>query len=163
MRFASHINTGDRPRVDFDQIKVFKLLLPPISEQERIADALDELLSDLDAAVAALERAQVKLKHYRAVVLKAAVEGALTADWRADHPNTEPASALLSRSLVERRCRWEEAQLLKFKETGKAPPKGWKMKYTEPAEPDITNLPPLPKGSCWASLDQLAEIVGGCH
>lgn len=53
------------------------LLLPPKAEQERIADALDELLSDLDAGVAALERVQAKLKHYRAAVLKAAVEGAL--------------------------------------------------------------------------------------
>ena len=51
--------------------------VPPASEQRRILDVLDELLSDLDAGVAALERVQVKLKHYRASVLKAAVEGAL--------------------------------------------------------------------------------------
>ena len=78
VRFANHLNSGDRPRVDFEQIKVFNLLLPPKSEQERIADKLDELLSDLDAGVAALERVQAKLKLYRAAVLKAAVEGALT-------------------------------------------------------------------------------------
>ena len=53
------------------------ILLPPSAEQERISDALDELLSDLDAGVAALERVQAKLKHYRAAVLKAAVEGTL--------------------------------------------------------------------------------------
>jgi type I restriction enzyme S subunit len=77
VRFANHINTGDRPRVDFDQIKVFNLLLPPKPEQERIADKLDELFSDLDAGVSALERLQAKLKIYRAAVLKAAVEGKL--------------------------------------------------------------------------------------
>ena len=53
------------------------LLLPPAPEQGRIADVLDELLSDLDAGVAALERVQAKLKHYRAAVLNAAVEGLL--------------------------------------------------------------------------------------
>lgn len=54
------------------------LLVAPSAEQTRIADKLDELLSDLDAGVAALEKARSKIKHYRAAVLKAAVEGALT-------------------------------------------------------------------------------------
>lgn len=48
VRFASSLNTGDRPRVDFNQIKVFPLWLPPKNEQARIADTLDELFSDLD-------------------------------------------------------------------------------------------------------------------
>ena len=77
VRFANHLNSGDRPRVDFEQISVFNLDLPPKNEQQRIADALDELLSDLDAGVAALEAARVKLGHYRAAVLKAAVDGLL--------------------------------------------------------------------------------------
>jgi len=159
VRFANHLNTGDRPRVDFDQIKVFALQLPPKTEQERIADALDELLSDLDAGVAALERVRAKLKHFRAAVLKAAVEGALTADWRTKHPNAEPASTLLSRILAERRRRWEQSQLQKFKAAGKDPTKGWKDKYQEPAAPDTTGLPALPGGWCWASLDQLCSEV----
>ena len=46
-----------------------------------------------------------------AAVLKAAVEGALTAEWRKQHPQTEPASELLKRILAERRRRWEEDQL----------------------------------------------------
>ncbi|MEI8340515.1 MAG: hypothetical protein WCH43_03140 [Verrucomicrobiota bacterium] len=137
------------------------LPLPPLREQECIREKVEEILSDLDAGVAALERVQAKLKHFRAAVLKAAVEGALTAEWRTKHPDIEPASALLTRILAERRRRWEKAQLQKFKEAGKEPPKNWKAKYPEPVEPDTTNLPPLPKGCCWASLDQLAEIVGG--
>jgi type I restriction enzyme S subunit len=161
VRFASRINTGDRPRVDFDQIKVFGLSLPPRSEQERIADALDELLSDLDAGVAALERVRDKLKLYRAAVLKAAVEGALTAEWRKEHPQTEPAAELLKRILAERRRRWEEEQLRKFKEKGREPPKNWKAKYKEPVAPDTTGLPPLPEGWCWASFDQIGETQGG--
>src|SRR5206468_4402729 len=36
--------------------------LPPLAEQSRIADALDELFSDLDAGVAALEGVRKKLK-----------------------------------------------------------------------------------------------------
>ena len=161
VHFASHINTGDRPRVDFGQIRNFDFSLPPKSEQLRIADALDELFSDLDDGVVALGRARDKLKLYRASVLKAAVEGALTADWRAQHPHTEPAIELLERILVERRRRWEEGQLRKFEERGRAPPKNWKAKYKEPVGPDTTGLQRLPDGWCWASFDQIGDIQGG--
>ena len=55
----------------------------PLPEQQRIVAKIEELFSDLDAGVAALERVRANLKRYRAAVLKAAVEGRLTADWRA--------------------------------------------------------------------------------
>lgn len=140
-----------------EHIEKTPLRVPPFREQERIADKLDELISDLDAGVAALERVQAKLKHYRAAVLKAAVEGALTVEWRAQHFVTETASALLTRILAERRRRWEETKIQKFKEAGKEPPKNWKAKYEEPVAPDTVDLPPLPVGWCWASLDQLCS------
>lgn len=135
------------------------LLVAPSAQQDRIADELDELLSDLDAGVAALERVRAKLGQYRAAVLKAAVEGELTADWRKKHPATEPASELLTRILAERRRRWEEAQLQKFKDADRAPPKDWKEKYPEPVVPDTTDLPTLPAGWCWATVDQCADII----
>ncbi|MBN8427766.1 MAG: restriction endonuclease subunit S [Xanthomonadales bacterium] len=59
------------------------LPLPPRAEQTRIVEKLEELLSDLDAGVAELKAAQKKLAQYRQSLLKAAVEGALTAEWRA--------------------------------------------------------------------------------
>lgn len=59
------------------------LPLPPRAEQTRIVAKLEELLSDLDAGVAELKAAQKKLAQYRQSLLKAAVEGALTAGWRA--------------------------------------------------------------------------------
>jgi type I restriction enzyme S subunit len=137
------------------------LLVPPPKEQERIADTLDELLSDLDAGVAALERVRAKLKHYRAAVLKAAVEGALTAEWRRQHPAAEPAGTLLARILAERRRRWEAAQLAKFQAVGKSPPKDWRAKYSEPAAPDTSILPQLPAGWCWATPRQLGNVQLG--
>lgn len=143
-----------------DRFRPLPVPVAPLNEQRRIMDTVEELTSDLDAGVAALERVQTKLKHYRAAVLKAAVEGALTAEWRAQQPATEPASALLTRILAERRRRWEEAQLKKFKEAGKAPPKDWKAKYKEPAAPDTSKLPSLPENWCWVSLDQIAWSAG---
>ena len=143
-RCANHVNQASIAATPLSSM--VPIAIAPSSEQSRIAEALGELFSDLDAGTAALEKARDKLKLYRASVLKAAVEGALTADWRARHPQVEPASELLKRILVERRHRWEHGQLRKFEEKDNVPPKNWKAKYKEPATPDTTGLPRLPEG-----------------
>lgn len=139
--------------------------LAPHAEQVRIVAKLEELLSDLDAGVAELKAAQKKLQQYRQSLLKAAVEGALTAPWREAQRQrgtlTETGAQLLQRSLTERRDRWEAKQLAKFMEQGKTPPKDWQQKYPEPVQPDTTDLPELPEGWVWASLDMLGEIASG--
>lgn len=127
----------------------------PLNEQRRIVQKIEELFSKLDAGVAALERVKANLKRYRAAVLKAAVEGKLTAAWRAEHPDTEPASQLLERILKERRRKWEEAQLAKYAAAGKDPPKGWREKYKEPASPNPDSSPELPTGWTLATVEQL--------
>jgi type I restriction enzyme, S subunit len=152
---------GDRPRVKFEQLGKFRVSLPPAAEQRRIVAKLEELLSDLDAGVAELKAAQKKLAQYRQSLLKAAVEGALTADWRAQNTPTETGAQLLERILTERRARWEARQRAKFKEQGKAPPTDWQKKYPEPVQPDTTDLPELPEGWVWASVDQLSFVVRG--
>lgn len=133
--------------------------LAPLNEQRRIVGRIEELFSDLEAGVAALTRARANLKRYRASVLKAAVEGALTAEWRTQHPQIESASKLLERILTERRRQWEADQLAKFATAGKQPPNNWQAKYVEPAPPDTTNLPTLPDGWSVASLEQLTSAA----
>jgi type I restriction enzyme S subunit len=137
------------------------LPVAPVAEQTRIVAKLEELLSDLDAGVAELKAAQRKLKHYRQSLLKAAVEGALTAEWRASNKPAETGAQLLHRILSERRARWEAKQLNKFKEQGKTPPKDWQKKYPEPVQPDTRDLPGLPEGWVWASVDQIARVGTG--
>jgi type I restriction enzyme, S subunit len=142
---------------------LYRVLVPvaPRAEQTRIVAKLEELLTDLDAGVAELKAAQKKLGQYRQSLLKAAVEGALTAEWRATHKPTDTGAQLLQRILTERRARWEAKQLAKFKEQGKTPPKDWQKKYPEPVQPDTTDLPELPEGWVWASVDQIAEVFLG--
>jgi type I restriction enzyme S subunit len=152
---------GSLMRVRAATFRDFSFSLAPLPEQIRIADGLDELFSDLDAGVAALERVRDKLKLYRASVLKAAVEGTLTAEWRQQHPGVETAPELLKRILAEGRRLWEEEQLRQFKEKGQEPPKNWKVKYKEPVAPNTLNLSRLPEGWCWASMDQIGETQGG--
>jgi len=66
-----------QPGVNATILATLQLPLAPFSEQERIVSRIEELLSDLDAGVAALERVRVGLKRYKASVLKAVVTGKL--------------------------------------------------------------------------------------
>lgn len=138
-----------------------RLLLPPKSEQTRIVAKLEELLSDLEAGVAELKAAQAKLARYRQSLLKAAVDGALTADWRERHTPVETGAQLLARILTERRARWEDKQCARFAAQGKTPPKNWQVKYPEPVAPDTAELPALPAGWVWASVEQLGNVQLG--
>lgn len=153
-----------RKRISKGSLSELALPVPPTKEQERIADAVDSYLSRLDVAVATLEAAQVKLKAYRASVLKASVEGRLVpteaALARAEKRDFEPANVLLKRILSERRRRWEEAELAKLKTAGKSPRDGkWKAKYEEPKPPDTEGLPELPEGWCWVSFEQVTSLI----
>jgi type I restriction enzyme S subunit len=138
--------------------------LPPRLEQDRIVAEIEKQFTRLDAATAALKRVQANLKRYRASVLKAACEGRLVPTEaelaRKEGRDYEPADKLLQRILRERRARWEADTFAKMQASGK-PPKDdhWKQKYKEPSAPDTSNLPILPEGWCWASLDQLAVSV----
>jgi len=140
---------GAQPNINQETVRNFPLPLAPLSEQHCIVAAIEQQFSRLDAGVAALKRAKAKLKQYRAAVLKAAVEGKLTETWRAGHLTTEQASLLLERILKERRAKWEADLRAKGKDPAK-------VKYVEPAAPDVENLPGLPEGWCWATVEQIA-------
>lgn len=146
-------------KVSLGRFSDIQMLVAPLPEQHRIVAKIDELFSELDAGVAALERAQAKLERYRASVLKVAVEGRLTEQWRKENPPEETGEELLKRILAERRKRWEEEQLAAFEAKGKTPPMGWRKKYQEPQGPDTGELPELPEGWSWGSLDQLTQYV----
>jgi len=148
---------GDIPGLSKNHILDHVVGIPPRHEQDRIVAKLEELLSHIDAGVAAVERARANLKRYRAAVLNTAVEGKLTEQWRAGHPDAEPASVLLERILAERRTRWEEEQLRKHETRGSKPPKGWREEYRAPCTANQATLPLLPSGWCWTTADQLTD------
>lgn len=131
--FASHLNTGDRPRVDFDQLSSFELFLPSYLEQRRIVAEIEKQFSRLDEAVANLKRVKANLKRYKAAVLKAAVEGRLVETEaelvRRESRSYEHGEQLLKSILEARRNQW----------------KG-KGKYKEPDEPDTAALPVCRRG-----------------
>ncbi|MGI2908247.1 restriction endonuclease subunit S [Tolypothrix sp. VBCCA 56010] len=144
-------------------IKKVVIPLPPLPEQHCIVAKIEELFTQLDAGVELLKKVKAKLKRYRQAVLKAAVEGNLTKEWReANQGELEPGSVLLERILKQRREKWEAEQLAKMKAQGKIPKDdSWKLKYKEPVAPDTSDLPELPHGWCWVNYDQIGEWFGG--
>ncbi|CUS39594.1 putative Restriction modification system DNA specificity domain-containing protein [Candidatus Nitrospira nitrosa] len=130
----AHITKGR-----FEQSELVK---PTLDEQRDIVAEIEKQFSRLDEAVANLKRVKANLKCYKAAVLKAAVEGKLTEDWRKQHPNVEPASKLLERILAERRAKW----------SGRG-------KYKEPISPDGRSAPSLPEKWCWLSVDAIAFVT----
>ncbi len=120
------------------------MMVAPLGQQKLIVAEIEKQFSRLDEAVANLKRVKANLKRYKAAVLKAAVEGKLTEDWRKQHPNVEPASKLLEHILAERRAKWNG-----------------RGKYKEPAPPDTNDLPSRPKGWTWTTVEQLAAGYAG--
>lgn len=135
--------------------------LPPVPEQQRIVAKIEELLSNLDAGALALQTAMDLVKKYRSSLIKAAIEGELSREWReANQAKIAPASELHAQLLEERRARWEAQELAKFEASGQKPKNDkWKAKYKEPAQLD-TSLPELPLGWTWASMEQLSWASG---
>lgn len=146
--FANSLNSGDRPRVDFNELTPFVVSLFGIDDQRRIVAEIERQFTRLDAGLAGLERVRANLKRYRAAVLKAACEGTLVpteADLaRAEGRDYETGDQLLERILTIRRDNW----------TGKG-------KYKDPTPPDTAGLPQLPEGWTCATIEQLSSVVRG--
>jgi type I restriction enzyme S subunit len=128
-------------------VKNIRLPVPPLDQQKRIVAEIEKQFSRLDEAVANLKRVKANLKRYKAAVLKAAVEGRLVETEaelaRREGRSYETGAQLLHRILETRRSQWRG-----------------RGKYKEPAAPDTTDLPELPEGWVWASLDQLSWDSG---
>jgi len=147
--------------ISASQIEALPIPIAPPNDQKLIVAEIEKQFSRLDEAVEALKRIQANLKRYKASVLKAAVEGKLTEQWRKEHPDVEPASELLKRILAERKKKWEEDYVKKYVAAHRHVPKddSWKKKYKEPAALDTSNLPKLPKGWIWATAEQLCDFI----
>lgn len=171
--FANHLNEGDRPRVSFDQLCVFEALLPPVVEQRAIVAKIEALFSELQNGVDQLEAVRAQLKRYRQAVLKAAFEGKLTADWRAEQQkqrNLPTADDLLAQIKQERAERHEQ-QLAEWKQAvkdweaaggkdsdKKKPRKPAKLNdFASPTKDELAELPELPTSWAWCRPPQICS------
>lgn len=160
---TEHLHGSTMKHINRGPFLAHETRLPPSNEQARIFDKLEELFSELDAGVKELKAAQTKLSQYRQSLLKSAVEGSLTEQWRAENRAQvqETGEKLLARILKQRREQWQQQKLAEFAEKGKTPPKGWQDAYPEPVQPDTSDLAKLPDGWVWASLSQVGWLERG--
>ncbi len=76
-----------QPVVSGAKIYAVDVLLPPLPEQHRIVEKIEELFSELDYAITTLKTTQQQLQTYRQSVLKHAFEGHFTGGmkgWKVD-------------------------------------------------------------------------------
>lgn len=138
---------GSLMRVRPSVVEPIPFPVAPQGLQRCIVARIDELFAEIDDGEAALVRARDDLATWRKALLKAAVTGELTADWRAANPPAETGADLLARILAERRARWHTE------------PKNKGKRYSLPISPKISSLPPLPASWEWATIDQLSTRV----
>lgn len=138
---VANSNGINLPRTSFEGLSTFKLALPPLNEQRRIVARIEELQARSRKAREALAAVPTLLEQFRQSVLASAFRGDLTASWREQHPDTEPASALLARIRDERRRQWQQ------KHPGK--------KYVEPEPVDTSDLPDLPAQWAYSSAEEI--------
>ncbi len=183
--YKGYVGGTTRLKLNQGNLKKIPVPLAPLEQQKRIVAKIEELFSHIDAGIEALNKAKQLLKQYRQSVLKAAVTGELTKEWREaiikddaqvsanvaggrapGATKLEPASQLLERILQERRQKWEEQQLAQFKAKAKGKmPKNdkWKGKYKEPVLPDDKRTHDLPESWFWGTFEQISERVTVGH
>ena len=129
------------------KIKGVDIPLPNIERQSEIVERFKSITSEEKQLTRELNHQQTLLKRLRQQILQEAIEGKLTANWRAATPYTEHAKDLLKCVAAEKA---ELVQAKKIKKQKPLPPISEEEKGFE-----------LPKGWAWCRLGELFEVVRG--
>src|SRR5258706_2469448 len=128
-------------RVPVDWLRKADFPLAPLAEQRRIVARMDALFAEVAEGEAALAEARKGLGTFRRALLKAAVTGELTKDWRTANLKSETGHELLSRIATARAT--------------KAPAKARRRRNADAQPLDTYNLTELPEGWAWATVDEV--------
>jgi len=135
------------PNVNANRLKSIIIPLPPINEQNRIVEKIEELFSELDKATEDLQKTKEQLKIYRQSVLKAAFEGKLTEEWRKKNPYKENHIDEMNKAILN----------FNFYKKGQNVPRSLPTF-------DIRDLPQLPDNWIWVEAHKICSSVrDGTH
>ncbi len=139
--------------------------IPPLQEQRRIVEKIEELFSELDSGIKSLTRAKQQIAVYRQALLKQAFVGKLTAQWREDNPDKlDSLDGILEGVKLERDARYEQklehwkADVIAWERNGsngKKPLKPKKGKLFSDVLPK--SLSSLPQSWQWERLGNLID------
>jgi len=129
------------------EIAKIEVPIPPLDEQKNFVEEyklLEDSNSDLNNEI----EIQLDLvKQLRQAFLREAMQGKLTAKWREENPDIEPASELL------KKIKAEKEQLIKEKKIKK-------QKSLPPIKEDEIPFE-IPKSWKWCRLGEICEVNGG--
>jgi len=138
---------GTTQRIRLQKNKFFnqRIFLPELDEQRAFIEVFKRLKNSNRDMSYELTHQQTLLKKLRQQILQEAIEGKLTADWREQNPDVEPASELLAR------IKAEKEQLIKDKKIKK-----------QKALPPITDEEKpfdLPDGWEWCHVWDISQVI----
>jgi restriction endonuclease S subunit/uncharacterized protein YwgA len=138
---------GTTQRIRLQKGKFFNqtIYLPDLPEQRLFNKRFQAVKASNNTLSCELTHQKNLIKKLRQQVLEEAIEGKLTADWRAQNPDVEPASELLKRIAAEK------SQLVKDK----------KIKAQKPLPPITDEEKPfeLPQGWEWSKIGKMTSVV----
>lgn len=153
--------TAGQARVPTSFIEELELPVAPVNEQRRIVAKLKTLLGRVDASQQRLAKIPVLLRRFRQSVLAAACSGRLTADWREENPDIEPASELFAKLTAERKQRYEaecKEAIAAGRRKAKNPDSNMRSRNL------VNNLPDLPETWSYYRLEELCHLItDGTH
>jgi type I restriction enzyme S subunit len=137
---------GAQPNISQEIVREIPIPLPPFGEQVRVVARLEELFTRLDAGVEGLRKVKAQLKRYRQAVLKTAISGKLTENWREEHRHE-----LLS-----------EPEFFERKQNEKLYCKSSSLIGSKKIpQPDLSRFAELPKGWICQPLIEVATLHRG--
>ena len=144
-----------------NQLHSIPIPLPPLQEQHRIVDKLNELLSFVDNIETDKTTLQDLIKQTKSKILDLAIRGKLVPQ----DPNDEPASVLLERIRVEKEELIRQGKIKRDKKESVIF-KGEDNSYYETIGNKTTNIDDeipfdLPEGWEWCRLSDIALILNG--
>jgi len=130
-----------------DSVLAWQIPLPDMEVQKRVARNFETIQAKLASVGKEITHQETLLAKLKQAILQEAIAGKLTADWRAAHPDVEPASQLLHRLQAER------ARLIATKKLRPEKP----LPKITPAEIPFE----IPQGWEWCRLGNIINFSSG--
>lgn len=142
------------------------VLIPPLKQQAKIVQKIEELFSEIDDGIQSLETAKKQLDVYRKAVLIQAFEGKLTEEWRALNSDKLPNEAFFLSAINHDReerykkqiAAWNQ-ELLDWEKSGKIGSKPKKPKPLPSIESTQLSTEGLPKGWVKTNLENVCDFI----
>lgn len=149
------------PAVRNSDVLEQQIPLPPLPEQHRIVNKIEELFTRLDDGVATLKKLQKQLKRYRQSTLSSAILGDLTSNWREKNKTINNSREMLSLIAEEKEKAYQE-QCKQAINTGISKPKD--PRKTKKSDYIEDSLPDLPYTWNYSRLEDICyRVTDGTH